>query len=433
MKKSIPGKEMYGWAQDLYPICRSLTGPGVRETLGYLKTLIPDLTLHEITSGSNVFDWQVPLEWEIKDAYIEDANGLKIIDFQLNNLHLVGYSEPVDLTLDLEELQHHLHSIPAQPNAIPYITSYYSRNWGFCLSHNQRKTLKNGKYHVVIDSELKNGVLNYADLVIKGESSQEVFLSTYICHPSMGNNELSGPIVSTALAKWVSLLEKPFYTYRFAFIPETIGSLIYLSKNLDHMKNNVKAGFNISCIGDDRCYSFMPSRDGQTLSDRVGEHIVQAIDPAFKKYSWLHRGSDERQYCAPGIDLPIASIMRSKYGEYPEYHTSLDDLSFISPAGLEGGLHALIKSIEAIERNVFPKASILGEPQLGKRGLYHHTAKKQSTDTVRIIRDFLTYSDGQHDLIDIANLINVPIWELYEVMDDLREHHLVETKREKYE
>jgi aminopeptidase-like protein len=199
------------------------------------------------------------------------------------------------------------------------------------------------------------------------------------------------------------------------------------------MKNNVKAGFNISCIGDDRCYSFMPSRDGQTLSDRVGEHIVQAIDPAFKKYSWLHRGSDERQYCAPGIDLPIASIMRSKYGEYPEYHTSLDDLSFISPAGLEGGLHALIKSIEAIERNVFPKASILGEPQLGKRGLYHHIAKKKSTDTVRIIRDFLTYSDGQHDLIDIANLINVPIWELYEVMDDLREHHLVETKREKYE
>mgnify|MGYP001399742746 CR=1 FL=1 len=431
MKKSISGKEMYGWAQDLYPICRSLTGPGVRETLGYLKTLIPDLTLHEITSGSNVFDWQVPLEWEIKDAYIEDANGLKIIDFQLNNLHLVGYSEPVDLTLDLEELQHHLHSIPAQPNAIPYITSYYSRNWGFCLSHNQRKTLKNGKYHVVIDSELKNGVLNYADLVIKGESSQEVFLSTYICHPSMGNNELSGPVVATALAKWAQALNNPYYTYRFVFIPETIGSIVYLSQHIEHLKKNVIAGFNITCIGDDRCYSFMPSRNGNTLSDKIGKHILNAIDPDYKSYSWLHRGSDERQYCSPGIDLPIASIMRSKYGEYPEYHTSLDDLSLISSAGLEGGFNALMRAIEAIEFNCFPRVRVLAEPQLGKRGLYPEISTKESTDAVRSMMDLLTYSDGLLDLIDIADKIGTPIWELYEIVNSLVVHGLLECTREK--
>jgi aminopeptidase-like protein len=432
MKNSVTGKKMYSWAQDLYPICRSLTGPGVRETLSYLKKLIPGLAIHEIRSGSKVFDWQVPFEWEVKDAYVEDSNGLKVIDFQINNLHLVGYSEPIDLILDLEELQSHLHSMPEQPNAIPYITSYYSRNWGFCLTHNKRKTLKKGKYHVVIDSELKeDGVLNYADLIIKGESSEEVFLSTYICHPSMGNNELSGPIVATALAQWISLLKKPFYTYRFAFIPETIGSVVYLSKHLDHLKKNVKAGFNISCIGDDLCYSFMPSRNGKTLSDKAGEHVVKAIDPDFKKYSWLDRGSDERQYCAPGIDLPIATIMRSKYGEYPEYHTSLDDLSFISPAGLAGGLNALIKSIEAIEGNIFPRATILGEPQLGKRGLYPNTSSKGSANSARVMMDLITYSDGEHDLIDIANIINTPIWELYPIVDILVTHKVLKIARKK--
>ena len=254
MKKSSEGRDMYKWAQDLYPICRSLTGSGVRKTLNYIKDLIPDLTVHAIESGENVFDWQVPLEWNIKDAYIEDEDGHKIIDFNSNNLHVVGYSEPVDLLLDLDDLQKHLHSIPSQPNAIPYITSYYSQNWGFCLTDKQRQSLKKCKYHVFIDSELKNGVLNYADLVIKGQSEEEVFLSTYICHPSMGNNELSGPVVSTALAQWVKALENPYYTYRFVFLPETIGSIVYLSKHLEHLKKNMIAGFNVTCVGDDRCY-----------------------------------------------------------------------------------------------------------------------------------------------------------------------------------
>ena len=287
MKKILDGSEMYSWAQDLFPICRSLTGEGVRDTLSYLKKLLPDLDVHEIKSGDNVLDWQVPQEWNIKDAYIKNEKGEKIIDFHQNNLHVVSYSEPIDTTLQLNDLQRNLHSLPAQPDAIPYITSYYSRNWGFCLTQEQRNSLKDEKYHVFIDSELKNGVLNYADLVIKGSSTKEILLSTYVCHPSMGNNELSGPIVSTALAKWISTLKNPYYTYRFIFIPETIGSIVYLSKHMEHLKTNVIAGFNITCVGDDRCYSFMPSRNGSTLADRVGKHVLGHIDSDYQQYTWL--------------------------------------------------------------------------------------------------------------------------------------------------
>jgi len=430
MNNPFEEPNMYKWAEDLFPICRSITGPGVRETLGYIQKLIPDLKIHSIKSGETVFDWQVPLEWTIKDAYIADSSGKKIIDFKVNNLHVVGYSEPVDCTLNLDELQQHLHSIPAQPDAIPYVTSYYSSSWGFCMTDAQRQSLKEDSYNVFIDSELKSGVLNYADLVIKGQTKKEVFLSTYICHPSMGNNELSGPVVATALAKWAQALNNPYYTYRFVFIPETIGSIVYLSQHIEHLKKNVIAGFNITCIGDDRCYSFMPSRQGNALSDRVGNHILKAIDSKFISYSWLDRGGDERQYCAPGVDLPITSLMRSKYAEYPEYHTSLDDLSLISQSGLQGGLNALIKSIEAIEKNCFPTAMVLGEPQLGKRGLYPEISTKESTDAVRSMMDLLAYSDGTKDLVEIAEAINVPVWELYEIVEVLVKHGLLAVPRE---
>ena len=430
MNNPFEEPNMYKWAEDLFPICRSITGPGVRETLGYIQKLIPDLKIHSIKSGETVFDWQVPLEWTIKDAYIADSSGKKIIDFKVNNLHVVGYSEPVDCTLNLDELQQHLHSIPAQPDAIPYVTSYYSSSWGFCMTDAQRQSLKEDSYNVFIDSELKSGVLNYADLVIKGQTKKEVFLSTYICHPSMGNNELSGPVVATALAKWAQALNNPYYTYRFVFIPETIGSIVYLSQHIEHLKKNVIAGFNITCIGDDRCYSFMPSRRGNTLSDRVGKHVLKSIDSNFISYSFLARGSDERQYCAPGVDLPITSLMRSKYAEYPEYHTSLDDLSLISQSGLQGGLNALIKSIEAIEKNCFPTAMVLGEPQLGKRGLYPEISTKESTDAVRSMMDLLAYSDGTKDLVEIAEAINVPVWELYEIVEVLVKHGLLAVPRE---
>ncbi len=432
MTSSFNDRDLYRWAQELFPICRSLTGDGVRETLKYLKVLMPELTLHSIKSGETVFDWEVPLEWNIHEAYISNESGKRIIDFKNNNLHVVGYSEPVNTVLDLKDLQKNLHSLPCQPKAIPYVTSYYSRTWGFCLTEIQRQSLEKGKYQVLIDSSLEPGLLNYADLVIKGKSNKEVLISTYICHPSMANNEVSGPVVTAALAQWVSELEDPYYTYRFVFVPETIGSIVYLSRHLKHLKENVIAGFNVTCVGDDRCYSFLPSRDGNTLSDRVGRHVLNATDPKFKNYSWLDRGSDERQYCAPGVDLPIASIMRSKYGEYPEYHTSLDDLSLISSAGLEGTLDIFLHVVRAIERNSYPSVTVCAEPQLGKKGLYPSLSTKESRDTVKVMMDFLTYADGTLDLIDIANKIETPIWNVYPIVDDLSFHGVIKCTKENY-
>ena len=425
------GKTLYKWATDLFPICRSLSGNGVRETLAFIKELVPQLQVHQINSGTEVFDWKVPQEWNIRDAYILDESGKKIVDFKENNLHVVGYSEPVDMYLTLEELQAHIHSIPEQPNAIPYITSYYSRTWGFCMTDEQRQSLSPGRYRVVIDSELKDGVLNYADVVLKGASQKEVLVSTYVCHPSMGNNEVSGPVVATALARWISSIENRYFTYRFVFIPETIGSIIYLNEHLAHLRENVVAGFNVSCVGDNLGYSFMPSRAEDSLADRAARHTIGKIDPNYSLYSWLDRGSDERQYCAPGIDLPVTSLMRSKYGEYPEYHTSLDDLSFISAEGLQGGLTMIIKAVEAIEKNCFPRVTVFGEPQLGKRGLYPQVSTKGSKDSARTIMNLLTYADGRRDLIAIADKINVPVWELYPIIDSLSSHGLLECYREK--
>jgi len=331
----------------------------------------------------------------------------------------LGYSEPVDKWLTLDELEPHLYSLPDQPDAIPYVTSYYERRWGFCLTHNQRKTLKPGNYHAVINTNLKPGVLNYGELILPGELDQAVFLSTYICHPSMANNELSGPIITTALAQWLASLENRRYTYRIVFIPETIGSIVYLSRNLDHLKKHVIAGFNITCIGDDRSYSYLPSRNGNTLSDKVALHVLKHIDPGLKHYTWLDRGSDERQYCAPGVDLPIATIMRSKYGEYPEYHTSLDDLNLVTPLGLEGGYTALRKALEIIERNVFPKTTVLGEPQLSKRGFSPTLSTKKLKEEFLLIRHFISFCDGQKSVLEIAELLDEPFWKLWPIVDKL--------------
>lgn len=414
--------EMYRWVKDLYPINRSLTGPGVRETLAYLGNLLPGLTLHEVPSGTQVFDWIVPDEWTVRDAYIADEAGNRVIDFQKHNLHLVGYSDPTDLWLDRDELENHLYSLPDQPDAIPYITSYYARRWGFCLTHNQRQALNPGRYHVVIDSDLEPGVLNYAELILPGETEEEVFLSTYVCHPSMANNELSGPVVTTALVRWLQSLKTRRYTYRIVFIPETIGSIVYLSRNLEYLKQHVIAGFNVTCIGDDRSYSYLPSRSGTSLSDQVAQHVLHHTDVDFKRYSWLDRGSDERQYCGPGVDLPVATIMRSKYGEYPEYHTSLDDLSVVTPMGLNGGYTALRRAIEIIEQNVYLKVMVLCEPQLGKRGLYPSLSTKASSDQVRTMMNLISYCDGTRSLLDIANIIGVPMWELVPIYHKLKEH-----------
>ena len=341
----------------------------------------------------------------------------------------MGYSEPVDKWLTLDELEPHLYSLPDQPNAIPYITSYYERRWGFCLAHNQRKTLKPGRYHAFVDSDLKPGVLNYGELILPGDSDKEIFLSTYICHPSMANNELSGPVVTMALVQWLSTLDIRRYTYRIVFIPETIGSIVYLSKNIDHLKQHVIAGFNITCIGDDRCYSYLPSRDGSTPSDKAALHVLKHIDPEFNHYTWLDRGSDERQYCAPGIDLPIATIMRSKYGEYPEYHTSLDDLNLVTPSGLEGGFNSLKRAIESIEKNVYPKVKVLGEPNLSNRSLSPTISTKLSMKESLLIRHFISFCDGKKNVIEIANLLDKPIWELWPIIESLILNGLISVKR----
>ncbi len=420
------GNEIHNLAKKLFKFNRSITGEGVRETLSEIKTILPNLNLQSASSGTKVFDWVVPSEWHVSEAYIIAPNGEKICDFSINNLHLVGYSVPFRGRMKLEELQKHLHSLPEQPNAIPYITSYYEERWGFCLTQKQRSALGDGEYEIVIDSKIFAGQLNYGELILPGESDQEIFLSTYVCHPSMANNELSGIVVTTYLAKWLNELKVRRYTYRLVFIPETIGSITYLSKNYINLKKKVIAGFNISCVGDDRSYSYLPSRNGNTISDKVAKHVLKWIEPNYKIYSWLDRGSDERQYCAPGIDLPIASILRTKYGEYPEYHTSLDNLDdVVTPKGLDGGYWALRKALELIEKNNIYKINILCEPQMGRRGLYPTLSKKNSGDQTRFIMNFLSYCDGEHTLIDIAEKINLPAWDLYKSIETLISHDLI--------
>ena len=286
--------------------------------------------------------------------------------------------------------------------------------------------MEEGEYEVVVNSKLFEGHLNYGELVLPGESDQEIFLSSYICHPSMANNELSGPTVATYLAKWLSELKVRRYTYRFIFIPETIGSITYLSKNYIHLKKKVFAGFNISCVGDERSYSYLPSRNGNTISDKVAKHVLKWIDPEYKSWTWLDRGSDERQYCAPGIDLPIASILRTKYGDYPEYHTSLDNLdNVVTPKGLDGGYWALRRALELIEKNSIYKVNTLCEPQLGKRRLYPTLSTKTSTSEVKTMMNLLSFCDGEHSLIDIAEKINLPAWDLYELIEKLVSHDLI--------
>jgi aminopeptidase-like protein len=284
------GFRMHELASELWPITRSITGPGVRETLEILKQEIPELRIESIPTGTQCFDWTVPEEWLITDAYIENEAGNRIVDFKNHNLHVVGYSVATDEWLELEELQPHLHSLPEQPNAIPYVTSYYSRRWGFCISEVQRQSLRRGRYHAVIQSELKAGVLNYGEVILAGQSDQEVLLSTYICHPSMANNELSGPVVTTAIASWLKSLKNRRYTYRIVFLPETIGSIAYLSLHLKQMKAKTIAGYVVTCIGDDRTYSFLPSRLGNSVADLAATHVLHHLAPDYKRYSFLDRG-----------------------------------------------------------------------------------------------------------------------------------------------
>lgn len=424
---SMEGKEIYQLVKRIFPICRSITGNGVRETLEILKEYAPDIQVHEVPSGTQVFDWTVPAEWNIEDAYVENEAGEKVIDFQKTNLSVVGYSLPLDAVLTLEELKQIVYTQPEQPDVIPYVTSYYKERSGFCMAQKDLDALPEGNYHAVIQSSLDpNGSLTYGEAYLPGETEQEILVSTYVCHPSMANNECSGPAVSVFLQRYLKSLPKRKYSYRFIYIPETIGSITYLSTHYQELQQEVVAGLNLSCVGDNDNYSFIQTRYGDTLTDKLLHNLLRFFYPEYKSYSFLHRGSDERQFCAPGVDLPVCSVCRSKYGEYPQYHTSADNLDYVSPEGLGGALELLKLFVQAMEYQGYYRITCLCEPQLGKRGLYPTISQKGSYNEVKAMTDFIAYADGRNDLIDISNIIGVPIDRLIPIIDKLSECGLLE-------
>lgn len=431
MSKEIleTGQEMYDFAGRLFPIGRSLTGEGVRETLRMIQEQVPELEIHEVPSGSQAFDWTVPKEWEITEGYIEDEDGGRVVDYHENNLSVMGYSVPVDRYVSREELFEYVKVEENQPDVIPYVTSYYSPRFAFCMSKNKRDSLKPGTYHMVIRSRHFDGVLNYGEIYLPGESEKEVLLSTYICHPSMANNEVSGPVLTTWLAKWLKQ-QKRKLSYRIVFVPETIGSICYISRNLDVMKRNVIAGFVLTCVGDDRAYSYLETRKGNTLTDRVMKNVLGFAHPEYKTYSFLERGSDERQYNAPGVDLPVCDFCRSKYVEYPEYHTSADNMDLISPKGFAGAYDVMIQVLKALEYNGFYRVTCLCEPQLGKRGLYPSESRKGIYEEVKKLTNLIAYADGTEDLIAISTRIGVPVEELIPSIDKLLAAGLFELMQE---
>lgn len=420
------GDEMYTWAKELFPLNRSLTGDGVRKTLAFVKSHLEDLKIHDVPSGTPAFDWVVPNEWSINDGFISDLDGNKLIDFKVNNLHIMGYSSPINKIVSRVELEPHLHSIPSQPEAIPYVTSYYTEDYGFCLTQNQRDSLGEGPFRISIDSELFPGNLTYGELFIPGESEQEILFSTYICHPQLANNEISGPVVAMGLANYIYSLPFRKYSYRFLFTVETIGSIYYISKHLEEMKKNILAGWVLTCMGDNRTYSYVPTRHGDSLTDQISRRVLKDIGEKYVEYSWLDRGSDERQYCSPGVDLPIGSLMRSKYGEYAEYHTSLDNLDVISSDGLQGGLEMLQRAVRILEMNNHWQINTKCEPQLGKRGLYPNTSTKSSGNEIRNQMNVISYLDGKHDLMQIADKCGISFDEVMVIVEKLKLAELIE-------
>ena len=425
-------KKYYNIAKTkLFPITRSLTGDGVKKTLNIIQKELPKLKIKKFKSGTKVFDWNIPEEWNVTDAYVIDKYNNRIIDFKKNNLHLVGYSIPIKKNITKKELFKNLYFLKNQPKAIPYITSYYKRRWGFCISYNEYKILDkryslNDKFKVVINSNLnKKGNLNYGELIFKGKSKKEILISTYICHPSMANNELSGPIVSMGLINYFKN-KKLNKTLRFIFIPETIGSISYLSKNLKYLKENVIGGYNLSCIGDERQHSCMFSKYQNSPSD---EAVIEAYKllkiKNYKVYPFLKRGSDERQYNSPGIDLKISSIFRTKYGEYPEYHTSLDNFNLVTLKGCVGGFNVARKSIEILLERIYPKCKIMCEPQMGKRGLYPTLSTKNENKLTRSYMDFLQYADGTNSLEKISNLIKLELNSVKKINSILFKNNLI--------
>jgi aminopeptidase-like protein len=418
------GWEIHQLISQLYPICRSITGNGVRQTLHLLQQFIP-LELHEVPSGTSVFDWTVPKEWNIEDAYVINPQGEKVIDFQKSNLHVLNYSIPIDRQMPLSELKEHLFSLPDRPDWIPYRTSYYQENWGFCLSHHALERLKDGEYQVCINSSLAPGSLTYGEYYIPGTTSDEILFSCHICHPSLCNDNLSGIGLATFLAR--QLEAKPHrYSYRFLFVPGTIGSITWLSLNQDRV-DRIKHGLVISGVGDSGHLTYKKSRRGDAEIDRSVAHILKHSGQEYAIEDFSPYGYDERQYCSPGFNLPVGSLTRTPFNSYPEYHTSADNLNFIHPPDLADSLDKYLAVIDVLENNLtYLNTNPHCEPQLGKRGLYGNFGGKKSTKTREMAMLWvLNLADGNYSLLEIADRANLPFSVIQEAAIDLFESGLL--------
>lgn len=421
-----PGEEIYALASELYPICRSITGSGVQTTLDLLARHIP-IERHALPTGTKVLDWEIPREWNITDAYIKDAAGNRLIDFRASNLHVVGYSTPVHCRMDMETLRPHIFTLPDQPGLIPYRTSYYAETWGFCMSQNQLATLEaaDGPFEVVIDSMLTDGMLTWGEYLHKGDSADEILLSTHLCHPSLANDNCSGLALQSIFAKLLST-RKTRYSYRFLFVPGTIGAIAWLAQN-DADVQRIKHGLVLSCVGDGGGPTYKKSRRGTALIDRAMGQVL--CRPGLKPnvIDFFPYGYDERQYCSPGYDLPVGLFQRSQFGTFPEYHTSADDLSFISPEHLGESFRWIAEALDIVERdrtflNLHPK----GEPQLGRRGLYAGVGgDKDAARHNMAMLWVLNLSDGSHSLLDIAERSKLPFAAIAAAADALHDHGLV--------
>ncbi|WP_435151252.1 DUF4910 domain-containing protein [Candidatus Pelagibacter bacterium nBUS_44] len=414
---------------------RSITGPGIKNILKYLKKLHPKMKFIKFNSGEKIYDWTIPYEWDVKKAYIDDDKGKRIIDFKNNNLHLVGFSRPINKWIKKKELLKKIHTHKIK-SAIPYITSYYKKDWGFCVSKNDLKKFKSKKYKVLIDSKFEKGTLDIGEITFKGKMNFEIFFSTYVCHPSMANNELTGPAVQNKLIEYVSKLKNRNFSYRFVFLPETIGSIAYINKKLDVLKKNIISGFNLSCLGAGNEYSMICSREGRTLPDQLLKKMLKKKEK-YKIYSFLSRGSDERQYCAPGIDLPLVTLCRSKFGKFKEYHTHLDDLKFIKKKTLDQSFELLKNLIEIHEnkifyeikeldeKNLFPKTNIMCEPFLTKYNLMSGLTSENNYQKIQQLMNVLVYCDGKKSIYQISSFCKIEIKKLISILKILKNKKLI--------
>ncbi len=388
--------------KELWPLNRSLTGKGTFQTLNILKKYNQKLKIKNFITGEKCFDWVVPQTWNVKEAFIITPDNKKICNYESNNLHLVGYSKSINMKIKLKNLKKKLYSTKKLKKAIPYLTTYYKKDWGFCISENQKRELKDGIYHAYINSKFSNGKMNYGEYFIKGKSKKEIFFSTYICHPSMANNELSGPVLASAIINYLKN-KKNYYSYRFVFIPETIGSICYIHKNYNNLKKKVLMGFNLTCVGDEKKISFLPSKYINSPGDKIIINLF-SNNKKFKFYDWKDRGSDERQYCSPLVDLPISSLMKTKYGEFKEYHNSEDKIgTTVTSKGLSESFKIYKKIITEIENNFFPLAKKPCEPFLTKYKLYDTlSGKDKKNNNSKDLLDFLTWCDGKNSLNEIS-------------------------------